>query len=276
MLVRYACSLVASFLLVAATGCAPTYLLGVQPAASHSRFASDQPEAVAVADSVSLSLRFLGYEPGWVVFDAAYRNDSSQPIEITPTRFAYAPQRDESSAAALRVRRGERVSAATAAASQHLPYPSLPLTPLAALDPEPSIEQLQTGASKEAAKASRPDWAGLALFAVALGADIASASRGSETRTQAQNREVIHNIAWAYSAVSSANRVRHAVTAETMAIRAEQFSQYALRRVQLLPGQQVRGYVYLPRFDEADGLRVLAPVGSRQVPLDFVQTHQRR
>jgi hypothetical protein len=70
--------------------------------------------------------------------------------------------------------------------------------------------------------------------------------------------------------------VRHAATAETMAVRADQLSQYALRRVQLLPGQQVRGYVYLPRFDEADGLRVLAPIGSRQVPLDFVQTHQRR
>jgi hypothetical protein len=38
----------------------------------------------------------------------------------------------------------------------------------------------------------------------------------------------------------------------------------------------VRGYVYLPRFDHADGLQVLAPVGRQQVALIFVQSHRRR
>jgi hypothetical protein len=100
MLVRYACYLVAPLLTIVAASCAPSYLLGVQPAASHSRFASDQPEAVAVADSVTLSLQFLGYEPDWVVFNADYRNDSARPVEIVPTRFAYAPVREQGPAAA--------------------------------------------------------------------------------------------------------------------------------------------------------------------------------
>jgi hypothetical protein len=118
---------------------------------------------------------------------------------------------------------------------------------------------------------------GIALFAVALGSDIASTTRRrSETYDQAQVRAVIHNAAWAYQAVSTANRVRHAATAEALAQRAGQLSEYALRRVILQPGQQVRGYVYLPRFDHADGLEVLAPVGRRQVAFSFVQSHQRR
>jgi len=44
----------------------------------------------------------------------------------------------------------------------------------------------------------------------------------------------------------------------------------------LEPGQQVRGYVFLPRFDHADGLEVLAPVGQQLHSFAFVQSHQRR
>jgi hypothetical protein len=277
MFLRYACRLLAPLLAVATIGCAPSYLLGVQPAQPHTLFASGQPAAEAAADSVGLRLNFLGYEPEYLVFNAEYRNDSRQPIEITPTAFAYAPLREAGVVPpAQRIRHGERVPAAVAAATQQLPWPALPPAPLAALDPEPQIEQLQNGASRAATKASRPDWVSLALFAVALGTDIASTTRRSETFEQAQARAVIHNVAWAYQAVSTANRVRHAATAEALAHRAAQLSEYALRRVVLQPGQQVRGYVYLPRFDHADGLQVLAPVGRRQVALSFVQSHQRR
>ena len=278
MLYRYACRLLAPLLAIAATGCAPSYLLGVQPAQPHTLFASGQPTAEAAADSVALRLNFLGYEPEYLVFNAEYRNDSGRPIAIEPTAFAYAPLREAGVVPPTqRIRHGERVPAAVAAATQQLPWPALPPAPLTALDPEPQILQLQAGANHEAQKASRPDWVSLALFAVVLGTDIASTTRRRpETIDQAQMRAVIHNAAWAYQAVSSANRVRHAVTAEVLAQRAGQLSEYALRRVILQPGQQVRGYVYLPRFDHADGLQVLAPVGRQQVVLSFVQSHQRR
>ena len=278
MFLRYACRLLAPLLAVATIGCAPSYLLGVQPAQPHTFFATGQPAAEAAADSVTLRLNFLGYEPDYLVFNAEYYNDSRRPIEIVPEAFAYAPVREVGVVPPTqRIRHGERVPAAVAAATQHLPWPALPPAPLLALDPEPQIAQLQNGANQEATKASRTDWLGIALFAVALGTDIASTTRRrSETFEQAQTRAVIHNVAWAYQAVSSANRVRHAATAEALAQRAGQLSEYALRRVVLQPGQQVRGYVYLPRFDHADGLQVLAPVGQRRVALSFVQSHQRR
>jgi len=278
MFVRYAYRLLAPLLAVATLGCAPSYLLGVQPAQPHTLFASGQPAAEAAADSVALRLNFLGYEPEYLVFNAEYYNDSRRPVDIMPTAFAYAPVREAGVVPPTqRIRHGERVPAAVAAATQHLPWPVLPPTPLAALDPEPHIVQLQDGASHEARKASRTDWVSIALFAVALGTDIASTTRRRpETFDQAQTRATIHNVAWAYQAISTANRVRHAATAEALAQRAQLLSEYALRRVVLQPGQRVRGYVYLPRFDHADGLQILAPVGQRQVALSFVQSHQRR
>jgi hypothetical protein len=106
--------------------------------------------------------------------------------------------------------------------------------------------------------------------------DIAGSTRSRETLAQAQTRAVVHDAAVTYNVISSANRVRHAATAEALARRAALLREYALRRVVLEPGQQVRGYVFLPRFDHADGLEVLAPVGQQLRSFAFVQSHQRR
>jgi len=274
---RYFLRLFAPLLALAASSCAPTYMLGVQPAESYTLRPSGHEAAEATADSVALRLNFLGYEPDYVIFNAEYRNDSRSPVEVVPTAFGWAPVRaDGVVPPGRRVQRGERVPAAVAAATQHAPWPALPAAPLPALDPEPAIGALDNGASQEAAKASRPDWAGLALFAVSLGMDIASSTRGYETRSQAQTRALVGQAAVAYSVISNARRIHHAATADALARRATLLREYALRRVVLQPGEQVRGYVFLPRFDQADGLDVLAPVGRQQVGLRFVQSHQRR
>lgn len=274
---RYLRYLPALLLAFVASSCAPTYQLGVRPAAPHTLEASGAEAAEATANGVALRLSFLGYEPDYVIFDAEYRNDSDCAVEVVPTAFGYAPLRLASAANPARpVRRGEHVPAAVAAATQHAPWPALPAAPLPALDPEPAIGGLENGADHEAAKASRPDWVGIALLAVSLGMDIAGNTRSRETVAQAQTRAVIHEAAVTYNVISSANRVRHAATAEALARRAALLREYALRRVVLEPGQQVRGYVFLPRFDHADGLEVLAPVGQQLCSFAFVQSHQRR
>ena len=273
---RFATRLLAPLLALAA-GCTPTYLLGVRPAAPGTLLASAGPPAEARADSVAVALRFAGYEPDWLVFEAEYHNDSRRVYTVDPADFtAVLLRAADVLPPGRRVRRGELVPAAVAAATTHAPWPALPPRPLPALNPEPDIQNLQARANREAAKASRTDWLGIALFAVALGADIAGSTRARETYGQAQSRVALHNIAWTYNAISGGNRVRHAATAEALARRAAQLRDFALRRTSLRPGQQVRGYVYLPRFDPADGLRVLAPLGSGQAAFDFVQTHQRR
>ena len=260
-----------------APACTPTYLLGVRPAAPGTLFVRDAPPPEARADSIALALRFAGYEPEWLVFEAEYHNESRRVYTVDPVDFAAVPARAaEVLPPGRRVRRGELVPAAVAAATARAPWPLLPPRPLPALNPEPDIQNLQATADREAAKANRTDWLGIALLAVAVGTDIASSTRTRETYGQAQSRAAIHDIAWTYNAISGGNRVRHAATAEAMARRAAQLRDYALRRTSLRPGQQVRGYVYLPRFDPADGLRVLAPLGNSQAAFDFVQTHQRR
>lgn len=277
MLLRSVRRLGALGLLAVAAGCTPTYLLGVHPARPHATLttADDYAEATT-ADSVRMALRFVAYEPEWLVFEAEYHNDSQQPITIDPTAFAHVPSRQAAAPSARRVGRGERVPAAVAAASQHAPFPSLPAVPLPALDPARQAEGLQQQANTEAAKASRPDWLGLALLVVSVGADMASVVRTRETQTQVQTRAALHDVAWTYNAISSANRARHAYTADALAWHAAQLRDFGLRQGTLLPGQQVRGYVFLPRFDAADSLRVLAPLGQGQAILDFAQVHQRR
>lgn len=275
---NYRPTLLLASLLVAAS-CTPTYLLGVHPAQPHRDLPTSEDYAeAATPDSVRMALRFVGYEPDLLVFEAEYHNDSPHPVSIDPAAFAQAPARQLSEAAVPtgRVRRGQQVPAAVAVASQHGPWAALPAAPLPALDPVANAEQLQEAADLEAAKARRPDWVGVALLAVSLSADIAGATNRRETPTQYRSRALLHDLAWSYSAVSSANRVGHAATADELAWRARRLREHGLRRTRLLPGQQVRGYVYLPRFDQADHLRILAPLGRGRVALDFAQVHQRR
>lgn len=66
---RFATRLLAPLLALAA-GCTPTYLLGVRPAAPGTLLARAAPLAEARADSVAMALRFAGYEPEWLVFEA--------------------------------------------------------------------------------------------------------------------------------------------------------------------------------------------------------------
>ena len=64
--------------------------------------------------------------------------------------------------------------------------------------------------------------------------------------------------------------------ADALQQKAALLQDHALRKVILAPGQQVRGYLYFPRCDAADGLALKAPVGSRVVPLEFARVRRRQ
>ena len=263
------------------TACAPTYQLGLKPAHPSSLYAEGREQAQARADSVEVRLSFVCYEPTRVVFEAEYRNPTHHALVVDPTAFRYEPSRAPAPAvpAGQKARRprpllGTEVTAATAAASQWLPLPPLPPKPVAAYDPEPEITRLRAIANQEADKANRFDWLGLALTAVSFATDIASIG-GRETVGQYQGRAALHDVAFAYNVASSASKVEHAISADQLQQRAAHLQEYALRKVILEPGQQVRGYLYFPRFDAADALLVQAPVGSRVVPLEFAQVRRR-
>ena len=263
------------------TACAPTYQLALQPARATNLFAEGREQARAVADSVEVRLSFICYEPTRVVFEAEYRNPSHRALVVDPAAFSYEASRLPAPAPVpgQKARRpkplpGAEVSAAVAAASAWLPLPPLPPRPVAAFDPEPEITALRESADLAAAKAARIDWFGLALSLASVATDVASIGK-RENQQQYESRAALRDAAVTYSVVSAAAKVQHAVAAEVMQQRAAQLQDYALRKVTLAPGQQVRGYLYFPRYDAADGLVVTAPVGRSAAPLEFVQTRRR-
>ena len=261
------------------TACAPTYQLGMKPAQPTSLFVEGREQAQATADSVEVRLNFVCYEPNRVVFEAEYRNPTRHALVVDPAAFRYEASRRPAPAYDAKARRpkplpGAEVTAAVAAASQALVLPPLPPKPVAAFDPEPEITMLRANADKEAAKAARIDWLGVALSTVSVVSTIASINQ-RETVAHYQSRAAIQDAAFAYNAVSAANKIGHAISADVLQQRAALLQEYALRKVTLEPGQQVRGYLYFPRYDAADALVVQAPVGSHVVPLEFAQVRRR-
>ena len=283
MLPRYSRSLRSLRLLALAglaTACAPTYQLGLKPAQATNLFVEGREQALATADSVEVRLSFVCYEASRVVFEAEYRNPTTHALVVDPAAFQYEASRRPAPAYDFKGRRpkplpGTEVTAAVAAASQAVLLPPLPPKPVAAFDPEPEITMLRANAENEAAKAARIDWFGIAFSAVSLATDVASIGK-RETPAQYQSRVSIRDAAFAYNVVSTANKVEHAIAADVLQQRAAQLQEYALRKVTLEPGQQVRGYLYFPRYDAADALVVRAPVGSRVVPLEFAQVRRRQ
>ena len=264
------------------TSCAPTYQLGLKPTHATSLYAEGREQAQALADSVEVRLSFVCYEPTRVVFEAEYRNPSRHALVVDPAAFRYEPSRQPAPAvpAGQKAHRpnplpGTEVTAATAAASQRLLLPALPPQPVAAYDPEPEITRLRATADQEAAKAARFDWLGLALTITSVALDVSSISH-RETLSQYQSRAAIQDAAFAYNVASAATKAEHAISADVLQQRAAHLQEYALRKVTLEPGQQVRGYLYFPRYDAADALVVQAPVDSRVVPLEFAQVRRRR
>jgi hypothetical protein len=258
------------------TACAPSFYLNVKPAQETGLFAEGKPQAQATADSVEVRLHFEAYEPTRLVFSAEYRNLSRRPVVIDPVQFRYEAGQQPlpaatSGAKAPKLKPGAVVPAAQAAQAMNLPVPQLPAAPIAAIDPEPEITALQDLATKSADKASRVDWLGVALVVSSVAMDVSSIGK-RETATQFQNRVALQEGIMAYQIISTGNKVRHAITAEVSQAQAQRLKEYALRKVTLAPGEQVRGYLYFPRCDGADELHLKVPVAGKEVPLKFLQS----
>ena len=265
-----------------ATSCAPTYDLALKPARPTGLFTNGREQALTVADSVEVRLSFVCYEPTRVVFEAEYYNPTRRPLIVDPAAFQYQASRLPALAPVpgQRAKRpkplpGDEVTAAVAAASMALPLPPLPPREVSAFDPEPEITVLRERAQKAADKAARIDWFGVALSVASVATDVASIGK-NETRAHYESRAAIRDAAVTYSAVSAAAKVGYAVAADVMQQRAANLQEYALRKVTLEPGHEVRGLLYFPRYDAADALLVKAPVGNKAASLEFVQVRTRK
>lgn len=266
--------------LLLASACAPAYQLAMRPATATGHWAEGREQVTGQADSVEIRLSFVCYEPTRLVFEAEYRNTSQRPVLVAPEAIAYAPRRVAQPLPADGRRPTPALGVAltvlqTTSARQAALLPALPAQPVPAFDPEPEIQMITECFTREAAKAARIDWLGMALSLTSLVVDVASIAK-NETAAQVQSRAALQDAAVTYNVASAAARVGHAVAADVLQARAANLQEYALRKVTLAPGQQVRGYVYLPRFDTADGLLLRLPVRDEEaVNLTFAQTRRR-
>jgi hypothetical protein len=269
----------AALMTMLAVSCAPSYHLSLKPAQSTNLFLDGREQARAfTADSLEVRLSFAYFEPSRMVFEAVYRNPTRQAVVVSPTEFTYCPSRIPGTVlrkAKVRPAPGDEVNATVVAASRYEALPPLPPHPIAAFDPEPEISTLLANAENEARRANRIDWFGVALAVTSVAVDVASVGK-KETTAQVQSRAEMHDGVVAYQIASTATKVGHAIAAESLSQQAANLQDFALRKVTLEPGQQVRGLLYFPRFNSADVVQIFAPVPGGNLPLEFVQTHIRQ
>lgn len=242
-------NLVAAVTLAAALpACGPSYFLTMHPSSGSGTWVDGAEIARQQHDSLEVRLSFVRYEGSRLVFEAELRNRSGRDFTVSPTDFYVQPV-------------ATQPVASTAAA------PALPGR-LTAFDPEPSIQELHQRIETEAAEATKVSTAEV-LTSLSHTVENVAAIKKKETREQVNARE---NRQQNENASFDSQRLRAAVAAEQHRAQLAELQGQALRRTTIETGRAVHGYVYFPRADMADIIRVSAPGLAPGTTLDFAQT----
>ena len=227
--------------------CGPAYFLAMHPSAGSGTWVNGAEITRQQHDSLEVRLSFVRYEATRLVFEADVRNLSRHDFTVNPSEFsaqsvATQPVASSGSASPLPSRR-------------------------AAFDPEPAIQQLQQRVETEAAAATKVSFAEV-LTGLSHTVENVASIKQTETKEQIAARETRHrNENGAYDR----ERLQAAAAAEQHRAELAELRTYALRRTTVAPGHAVRGYVYFPRADWADVIRVAAPGLAPGTTLDFTQ-----
>ncbi|QJX45414.1 hypothetical protein HMJ29_00070 [Hymenobacter taeanensis] len=219
----------------------------MKPATGTGQWSDGHETSLAFEDSVEVHMGFVRYEGTELVFEAEVRNTSQRPVLVAPAEFYYQPVATQP----------------VASASQGPTFPGR----VAALDPEPRLQQLAQRLSYESEQATK----------VSFGEVLTSVSHLTENVTSIKKKETNKEIDERAARQQSERnyytnqRLEHAAAAEQLRGKQQELDQNALRKNTLLPGQRVRGYVYFPRTDMADLLRLVVPLNERPLTFDFNQ-----
>ena len=238
-------------LAVALPACGPSYFLTMHPSSGSGTWANGAEIARQQHDSLEVRLSFVRYEASRLVFEAELRNRSGRDFTVSPTDFYVQPVATQPVA-----------STAAAALPGRLP----------AFDPEPSIQELHQRIEAEAAEATKVSTAEV-LTGLSHTVENVAAIKKKETREQVNARE---NRQQNENASFDSQRLRAAAAAEQHRAQLAELQGQALRRTTIETGRAVHGYVYFPRADMADIIRVSAPGLAPGTTLDFAQTRTRQ
>ncbi|GAA4034011.1 hypothetical protein GCM10022409_17890 [Hymenobacter glaciei] len=242
-------TLLASLTLAAALpACGPSYFLTMHPSSGSGTWANGAEIARQQHDSLEVRLSFVRYEASRLIFEAELRNRSGHDFTVSPTDFYLQP-------------------VATQPVASTAPAPVLPGR-LTAFDPEPNIQELRQRIEVESAEATKVSAAEV-LTSLSHTVENVAAIKKKETKEQISARE---NRQQNENASFDSQRLRAAAAAEQHRAQLGELEGQALRRTTLETGRAVRGYVYFPRADMADVIRVSAPGLAPGTTLDFTQT----
>ncbi len=250
---RFPARLIAALAFAAAlTSCGPSYFLTMRPVRGSGVWSDGSETVHEQQDSVDVRINFIRYDADRLVFDVDFRNISRRALTVGPTDFYFQPV-------------ATQPVASTVAASQ------LPGR-LAAFDPEPQIQNLTRRVAEESAAATHVSGGELLTGLSHVVEDLASIKK-KETKEQEEAREARQNDENAYY---TRQRLEAAAAADQHRAQLEELRSQALRRNTVDPGQRLRGYVFFPRLDQADLLRISAPGLREGTTLDFTQLRARQ
>lgn len=234
------------------TACGPTYFLSMHPSEGSGVWADGSETARQLHDSVDVRISFVRYEVGRMVFEADLRNTTRRPLTVGPTDFYFQPVATQ--------------PVASTAPALYMP------SRLSAFDPEPRIQGLTSQVAQESEAATKVSTNEVLTNLSHVVEDLASLKK-TETKEQIAARETKQQSENNYY---TRQRLEAAAAADQHRAQLDELQHQSLRRNTLEPGQRVRGYVYFPRVDLADVIRVSAPGLAAGTTLDFTQTRTKQ
>jgi len=233
------------------SACGPSYFLTMKPTAENTIWYEGREMVLQEQDSMLVQMSFVRYEGKELVFEAVVENGSSQPILVAPEQFFYQPVTTQ---------------AATAGTPTNVP------ARVAAIDPEQRMRQLETTLAYESKEATKVSLGELLTTLGHITEDVVSIKK-KETDEEVDEREQRQQSERNYY---TNQRLEHSIAADQVRYKKEEVEQRLLRKNTLPPGQYIRGYVYFPRTDVADVIRVVVPVGEQPATFDFTQSRMKQ
>ena len=233
------------------SACGPSYFLTMKPAAENTTWHEGREVVLQEQDSVVVQISFVRYEGKELVFEALVENNSAQPILVAPAQFFYQP-----------------VTTQAAVAGTPTSVPGR----VAAIDPEQRMRQLETTLAYEAKEATKVSFGELLTTLSHITENVASIKK-TETDEEIDEREQRQQSEQDYY---TNQRLEHSIAADEVQYKKEEVGQRLMRKNTVPPDEYIRGYIYFPRTDAADVIRVVVPVSKQPITFDFTQNRMKQ
>lgn len=235
------------------SGCASSKYLQLTPVTGDVAHVEGRMVTKAEVDSLVVVASFEREDMEYLAMDIEIKNKSSRPVRVDPVNFRYVAL--TASEDTLRESHNPALVVARTAA-----------------DPTAEGERVKSKVAREERRLKTARIINTVLLVATVASDISSSTRRQSVESRFQNR-VAHNNA--YQLIQAKRVIDHGVFADRMqqyGFETYRWSELALQRTYIEPGESVRGFVYLPKANAAQFIRLNYPVSEQsQVSLVFSQ-----